>query len=205
MITAWPKTYTDRRPRLVLSAGAQEEGPLVLIIGVIGGQNGIDGEVLRMAREVGRLIAERGAHLICGGMEGVMRAACQGAREAGGVTIGVLPTSSKKDANEYVEIPVVTGMGTARNVVIVRTADALIAIDGKFGTLSEIAHALDQGKKVVSLKSWPVEKMGIHKDLVIPVGSPEEAVGLAFEIAMGRATLEQQTTSSKRSRGRTRD
>jgi len=154
---------------------------LAAIIAVIGGQNGASDEALRMAREVGRLIAERGAYLVCGGLEGVMEAACRGAKEAGGTTIGVLPTASKQDANKYVDIPIVTGMGTARNVIIVRTADAVIAVDGKYGTLSEIAHALDHGKKVVSLGSWQLEKLGVDRQAFVQASTPEEAVKLALE------------------------
>jgi len=153
------------------------------IIAVIGGQNGTTDEALRLAREVGRLIAERGAYLICGGLEGVMDAACRGAKEAGGTTIGVVPSAAKQDANKYVDIPIVTDMGTARNVIIVRTADAIIAVDGRFGTLSEIAHALDQGKKVISLKSWPLEKMGLEGTNFVQALTPEEAVDLAFDYA----------------------
>src|SRR4030042_634294 len=100
------------------------------IIAVIGGQSNASDEAKKLAREVGRLIAEHDAYLICGGMEGVMAAACRGAKEAGGTTIGVLPTGSKSEANPFVDIPIATGMGTARNVIIVRTADAIIEIDG---------------------------------------------------------------------------
>lgn len=153
------------------------------IIAVIGGQSGASDKAKEHAYEVGRLIAEQGAYLICGGMEGVMEAACRGAKEANGTTIGVLPTGSKADANEFVDIPIVTGMGTARNVVIVRTADAIIAIDGSFGTLSEIAHALDQGKKVISLESWALEKLGVDEEKILRAATPVEAVKLALEYA----------------------
>ncbi len=161
---------------------------MAVIIAVIGGQNGASEEVLMLAREVGRLIAEGGAHLICGGMEGVMEAACRGAKEAGGTTIGVLPSTAKQDANKYVDLPIVTGMGTARNVIIVRTADAIIAVDGKFGTLSEIAHALDYGKKVISLRSWPLERMGLDGSKFVQAATPREAVDLAFESAENGGT-----------------
>jgi len=153
------------------------------IVAVIGGQNKASAEAKRLAREVGRLIAKRNAYLICGGMEGVMEEACRGAKEAGGTTIGVLPTGSRSDANQYVDIPIVTGMGTARNVIIVRTADAIIAIDGSYGTLSEIAHALDQGKAVISLHSWPLQKVGVDQGRLIEASTPEQAVELAFNYA----------------------
>jgi uncharacterized protein (TIGR00725 family) len=151
------------------------------IIAVIGGQSSASAEAKELAREIGRLIAINGAHLICGGLEGVMEAACRGAKEVGGTTIGVLPTGSKSDANPYVDIPIVTGMGMARNVIIVRTADAIIAIDGSYGTLSEIAHALDQGKKVISLRSWPLQKAGVDGELLVEASTPEEAVRFAFD------------------------
>ncbi len=154
-----------------------------VIIAVIGGQADPSEETLRLATRVGQLIAKKGAYLICGGLEGVMQAACQGAKEAGGTTIGVLPSTSKDDANQYVDIPIVTGMGTARNVIIVRTADAVIAIDGRFGTLSEIAHALEQDKKVISLKSWPMSNLGVPQNLFVDVQSPKEAVELALDYA----------------------
>jgi uncharacterized protein (TIGR00725 family) len=151
------------------------------IIAVIGGQSSASDEAKKLAREVGRLIAERDAYLMCGGLEGVMEAACRGAKEAGGTTIGVLPSGSKSDANRFVDIPIATGMGTARNVIIIRTADAIIAIDGSYGTLSEIAHALDQGKNVISLHSWPLQRIGVDKGLLIEASTPAQAVELAFE------------------------
>lgn len=152
------------------------------IIAVIGGEVGGE-DALTAAREVGRLIAESGAALICGGLGGVMRAACQGASEAGGTTIGVLPTASKADANPYVTIPIVTGMGTARNLIIVLTADAIIAVDGRYGTLSEIAHSLDQGKRVISLQAWPELRDAVPEDKFVSAATPEEAVALALEDA----------------------
>lgn len=154
-----------------------------LVIAVIGGQNNASGETLKLAEEVGRLIATSGAYLICGGMEGVMEAACKGAKKAGGTTIGVIPSDSKNDANKYVDIPIVTDMGTARNVIIVRSADAIIAIDGSFGTLSEMAHAFDQGKKVISLKSWPLYKVDVSEEVLIVASDPKEAVELALKYA----------------------
>ena len=169
------------RSNFSTTPGQQGEA-VTMIIGVIGGEASTQ-EVLRQAETVGRLVAERGAFLICGGLGGVMEAACKGAKSAGGTTIGVLPTARKEDANPYVDIPIVTGMGTARNVIIVRTADAIIAIDGRFGTLSEIAHSLDQGKKVVSLGGWPELEKAIDRTLFRLVNSPEEAVETAFENA----------------------
>jgi uncharacterized protein (TIGR00725 family) len=152
------------------------------LIGVIGGQE-TEPEYLEMAEQVGRLVAERGAALICGGLSGVMEAACRGAKRAGGLTIGVIPTIRKADANPFVDIVIATGLGTARNVIIVRSADALIAIDGSYGTLSEISHAFEQGKSVVSLHSWEMTRLGIPRELYREAKNPEEAVDIAIGVA----------------------
>ena len=123
-----------------------------------------------MAEKVGRLIAQKGATLVTGGLGGVMEAASKGAQEAGGTTVGILPGFSKDDANRYVDIPITTGLSHARNVIIARSADALIAVSGEYGTLSEIAIALKLGKPVIGIKTWDTIKG------VINVHSPEEAV-----------------------------
>ncbi len=149
------------------------------LIGVIGGQHP-GKEYLALAEEVGYRIAKKGAGLICGGLTGVMEATCKGAKRAGGLTVGVIPTIRKSDANPYVDIVIATGMGTARNVIIVRSADAIIAIDGSFGTLSEISHAFEQGKKVVSLGSWDMRKIDVPEDLFQEAKNPAEAVELAM-------------------------
>jgi uncharacterized protein (TIGR00725 family) len=107
--------------------------------------------------------------LVCGGLGGVMEAACKGAKESGGTTVGILPGLDRADANPYVEVAVATGLGEARNALVVRAADALIAIGGGYGTLSEVALALRAGKRVVGLGTWDVE--GVE-----PAGSPEAAV-----------------------------
>lgn len=122
------------------------------IIAVIGGGHCSE-EIYELAREVGREIARAGAMLICGGMFGVMEAACRGAKEAGGTTIGILPGKSKAEANAFVDIPIVTGLNDARNVIIARSADGVIAVDGEYGTLSEMAFSLKFGKPVVGLRS----------------------------------------------------
>ena len=151
------------------------------IIGVIGASRA-DDELLRLAEELGQEIASRGVAIVCGGMTGVMEAVCKGARAKGGLTIGIIPSDDKNDANQFVQIPIVTGMGVGRNVMLVKTADVLIAVGGEYGTLSEIAHALNIGKKVISLHSWQLERA---TDGPIPglidVGSPKEAVDLALD------------------------
>ncbi len=143
------------------------------IIGVIGG-SAVDQTAFETAYEVGRLIAEAGAILICGGLTGVMEAACKGAKEAGGTTIGILPGLYVDDANPYVDIPVATGLGHGRNLVIINTAQAMIAISGRYGTLSEIGFALQSGKPVYGLGTWDI-------DGVVACASPEEAVLKALE------------------------
>ncbi len=126
------------------------------LIGVIGG-NKCPAEITLQAEQAGREIARRGAILVCGGLGGVMRAACKGAKERNGVTIGILPGAMPGDANEFVDIPIVTGIGVARNVVIARTVHGVIAIDGRYGTLTEIAFCLEFGKPVVGLGTWDID------------------------------------------------
>jgi len=151
-----------------------------MIIGVIGG-NEVSDEVAESAYLVGKLIAQKGAVLLCGGLGGVMEAACKGAREAGGITVGILPGKDKSDANPYVEIAIPTGMGYTRNFVIAQAADVFIAIDGSYGTLSEIASALNNGKKVISLGSWKLEKAGfVDQRLFVHAATPDKAVDLAL-------------------------
>ncbi len=150
------------------------------IVAVVGG--GVcSAQEATAAEAVGRRLAEAGAILICGGLGGVMAAACRGARSAGGLTIGVLPGFHASEANPYVDIPIVTGMGEARNVVIVRTAWAVIAVGGEFGTLSEIAFALKLGRPVVGLETWELAKAGRPSDAIIKAKTPDEAVRLALD------------------------
>ena len=146
-----------------------------MYIGVIGGQF-CDEEEERWAYETGSLLAKRDAIIICGGLGGVMEAACRGAREAGGTTIGVLPGPFRGDANPYVDYAIATDMGQARNAIIVRTADAVLAVGGEYGTLSEIAMALKMGKKVVALSSWEIASKGTQDDKIVRAVSPEAAV-----------------------------
>lgn len=144
------------------------------ILGVIGASRASD-KGLRIAEAVGREIATSGATLVCGGLGGVMEAASKGAAEAGGDVLGILPGSDKLSANPYVSLPVPTNMGHARNVIIAHTADALIAVEGEYGTLSEAAISLKLGKPVFVLPGGP--------DLAgtVLVDSPESAVALALE------------------------
>ena len=124
------------------------------MIGVIGAGT-CDETTYDQARQVGRGIAEMGATLVCGGLGGVMQGACQGAHEAGGQAVGILPGPDKSQANAYVTLPVVTDMGHARNILVVRSSDILVAIHGGYGTLSEISIGLKLAKPIVGLNTWP--------------------------------------------------
>ena len=144
------------------------------LIGIIGAGQCED-DVRQLAYDVGKGVADAGHAVICGGLGGVMEAACRGAKDAGGLTIGILPGETSDTANPYVEIPIPTGLGVARNVIIVRSARVLIAVSGGPGTLSEIGFALQFGVPVVGLQTWDVSA-------VIPqVATAEEAVTLALE------------------------
>ncbi len=123
------------------------------IVAVIGASEAEE-MVLRDAEAVGAGIAERDALLISGGLGGVMEAACRGAKQAGGTTIGILPGTERSDASSYVDIRIVTGLSQARNVIIARSCDAAVAISGKYGTLSEIAYCLMFGVPVIGLGTW---------------------------------------------------
>lgn len=125
-------------------------------VGVIGGRR-CSGEISELAFQVGRGIAEQGWILVCGGMGGVMEQACRGARSLNGVTLGILPGNSRDSGNPYLSCSVVTGLGEARNVLVVKSSQAVIAIDGSYGTLSEIALANAAGIPVVGLRSWRLD------------------------------------------------
>ncbi|MBI5676343.1 MAG: TIGR00725 family protein [Nitrospirae bacterium] len=144
------------------------------IIGVIGGRRASK-SLLADAEKVGRLIAENGLILLCGGLGGVMEAAAKGAKEAGGLTVGILPHDTKERANPYIDLPIATGLGIGRNIIIARTADALIAVSGEYGTLSEIAFALQLGKPVVGINTWDIKG-------VIQAGNAEDAVCTAIKL-----------------------
>ncbi|OGO01181.1 MAG: TIGR00725 family protein [Chloroflexi bacterium RBG_13_53_26] len=153
-----------------------------VFIAVIGGSS-CSAEEARLAEEVGRGLAKQRVALICGGLGGVMEAACRGAKSADGLTIGILPRDDRSAANPYVDIPIVTGMGHARNVIVAKSAQAVIAVDGSYGTLSEIAHALQSGIPVIGLGTWSLSLHGEQDNSVIPAQSAEEAVKKAIEAA----------------------
>ncbi len=136
-----------------------------------------------LAEEVGRLLAEKGAVVVCGGLNGVMEAACKGAKSAGGLTVGLLPGTDAADANPWVDIPVPTGLGYARNSIVVKAGQAVIAIAGAFGTLSEIGHAVADGKTVVGIETWDLARHGKADNHIIKASSPADAVEKALEAA----------------------
>ncbi len=152
-----------------------------LVVGVIGEKESSP-ENYQRSRELGRLLAHEGAVIICGGLSGVMEGVCRGAKEGGGATIGVLPGISAGEANSFVDIPIVTGLNEARNMIIVRSAQLIIAVGGEFGTLSEMSFALKLGKPVISMNSWVPERSGIELRNFFLASSPEEAVRLARQI-----------------------
>jgi uncharacterized protein (TIGR00725 family) len=138
------------------------------------GSGTASGELYEKAREVGRLVAERGGTIVCGGRSGVMEAVARGATEAGGTAIGILPDEDRKGANAFLSFSIATGTGHARNLAVVCSGDVVIAIGGEYGTLSEIGLARKVGRPVVALESWD---LGEH---VSVAATPEEAVGTAF-------------------------
>lgn len=155
-------------------------------IGVIG-ERETTAHLWEAAEVVGREIARRGGVLVCGGMGGVMEAASKGAREAGGIVVGILPTATEEGGNPYVTIPIPTGMGEGRNILVVRAAHAVIAIGGWYGTLSEIAYALALGIPVVGLATWTIQRPGLVTDPIVRAQDPQEAVELAWRAAERRA------------------
>lgn len=151
-------------------------------IGVIGGDPCSEQDSLH-AFEVGREIGRRGHLLITGGRGGVMREACRGAREAGGTTVGILPGNDDTEANEFVDIPIVTGLGHVRNAIVVRTSEALIAVGGRYGTLSEIAFALIYNRPIVGLGTWQLTDPAGDFVPVIPFETAAEAVDYCEQFA----------------------
>ena len=158
-----------------------------MIIAVIGKGDGCSAEAYALAEAVGREVARRGHVVVCGGLNGVMEAACKGAKSEGGDTIGILPGEDPRGANPYVDTPIATGMGYARNAIIVLTAEAAIAIHGEYGTLSEIALARGYDRPVVGLRSWSLTRPdGAADRSIIPADDPSDAVEKAIQAAQSR-------------------
>lgn len=129
-------------------------------IAVVGGHK-CSKKIYRIAEELGSLIAQQGWVLVCGGGSGVMEAACKGAKKQGGLTVGILPGSDEEEANKYLDVKIPTGLGYARNILVVRAAKAVIAISGEYGTLSEIAFAFNEEKPIVGIDTWKIK--GVKK------------------------------------------
>ncbi len=151
-------------------------------IAVIGGSQPTSKEA-KVAEKVGRELAKQGVILVCGGLGGVMEAACKGASSEAGMTIGILPGDSRQAANSYVQIPIATSLGYARNAAVVKSAQAVIAIGGSYGTLTEIGYALQSGIPVIGLNTWAISRNSKLDNSIIPAESPAEAVKKALELA----------------------
>ena len=167
-----------------------------LIISVIGESNARP-HIALLAEQVGAELAKRGVAIVCGGLGGVMEAACRGAKSAGGTTIGILPGDSPLSANEYIDIPIMTGMGYARNSVVVKTGLAVVAVGGAYGTLSEIGHALGDGIPVVGLDTWGLSRSDELDSAIIRAADAADAADKAIaaarqrlaDITAGRSTI----------------
>jgi uncharacterized protein (TIGR00725 family) len=151
-------------------------------IAVIGGGQPTAREA-QLAEEVGRELARQGAVLVCGGLGGVMEAACRGAASEGGTTVGILPGDKRDQANPYVQIPIATGIGYARNATVVKSAQVVIAVGGSYGTLTEIGYALQTGIPVIGLNTWVISRNGKADESIIVATSPKEAVERALLLA----------------------
>jgi uncharacterized protein (TIGR00725 family) len=162
-----------------------EPTPYVAVVG--GGVASAD--ACRAAEVVGRELARHGAVVVSGGLGGVMEAACRGAKAEGGTTVGILPGTDRGDANPAVDVAVATGLGEARNALVVRAADAVIAVGGEYGTLAEIALALRWGKPVVGIDTWELAKGGRPVEEVVRVADPAEAARAALSLAADRRSL----------------
>lgn len=133
-------------------------------VGVIGSGE-CDARLEERAERLGRALGRMGAVVVCGGLSGVMAAVCRGAKFEGGFTIGVLPGSERRAANPYVDCAIATGMGEARNLIIIRTADILVAVGGSYGTLSELGFALKMGKRVLGIDTWEIPGVQMVNDI----------------------------------------
>ncbi|MBI5700684.1 TIGR00725 family protein [Candidatus Saganbacteria bacterium] len=163
-----------------------------IFISVIG-ESHASPNIAKLAEEVGFAIGKAGAVLVCGALKGVMESACKGAKSAGGTTIGILPGSRREDANPYIDYPIVTGIGYARNKLVVKSGHAVIAVGGSHGTLSEIAFALGYKIPVVGLKTWQfIHHSGQMDKEVHYVNSPKEAVETALKLAKEAKAPEEQ-------------
>jgi uncharacterized protein (TIGR00725 family) len=146
------------------------------------GDSACSAQESKLAETVGALLAEEGATIVCGGLGGVMEAVCRGAKSKGGLTIGILPGADGSAANPWIDIPIATGMGEARNAVVAKSAQAVIAIGGGYGTLSEIAHALKSSIPIIGLNTWSLSRNGREDGSIIRVQSATAAVDKAIAL-----------------------
>ena len=156
----------------------------VVYVAVVGSSEG-EPDVLLAAETVGRELARNRAVVVCGGLGGVMEAACRGAKAEGGTTLGILPGADRAEANRWVDVAVATAMGEGRNLLVVRAADAVVAVGGGYGTLSEIGFALRLDKPVIGVATWELARDGEPVDAVVPVRDPVAAARTAVSLAGG--------------------
>jgi uncharacterized protein (TIGR00725 family) len=164
----------------------------VAVVAVVGAGEACT-DLADLAERLGGELARRGATVVCGGLGGVMEAACRGAKAAGGTTVGILPGPDRRGGNRWLDVAIATGMGEARNVVVVRTADAVVAVGGEYGTLSEIAFALKLGRPVAGLRTWQLARDGMLRDDIHVAQDPAEAAAWAVSHASDSMTLDTPT------------
>lgn len=155
---------------------------MAIHVGVVGSGES-DSATDRIAERIGRELAEAGAVLVCGGLGGVMEAACRGAAGAGGLTIGLLPGVERDSGNRWLSVAIPTGLGELRNGLVVRASDVLIAIGGEYGTLSEVAFALKLGRPVVGVNTWHLSRPDGTTDTGLVVSNTEDAAAVALDLA----------------------
>jgi hypothetical protein len=153
-------------------------------VAVIGASNALEWE-LATAEEIGRRLAEAGCVLVCGGLGGVMDAAARGCEGAGGISIGILPGADRDRASRHLTAAIATGFGEARNAIVARSADAMIAVGGEFGTLSEIALALKMGTPVIGLGTWELGRDDLDRDPIVRADTPEAAIAQLLRLLPG--------------------
>jgi uncharacterized protein (TIGR00725 family) len=157
--------------------------PAPVYVAVVGAGDA-DDRLVSAAEQVGRGLAQRGATVVCGGLGGVMAAACRGAKSAGGLTLGILPGRRRQDANQWVDVAIPTGMGETRNALVVLSADAVIAVGGEHGTLSEVALGLKLARPVVGLRTWRLTRGdGSLDESIVRADDPDGAVAAALALA----------------------
>jgi uncharacterized protein (TIGR00725 family) len=175
-----------REAPVALAGRPPEDGGMDRMVSVFGPGHPTR-EEFNLATEVGRRLAQRGVTVVCGGLHGVMEAVCMGAKEAGGRTVGLLRTYNRRDANDYVDCVIPTGLGDGRNVLVATAGEAAIAVGGRLGTLAEIALALKHGIPVVGLSTWRLDRDSLFDRYLPQVKTAEEAVDLALRLADERA------------------